>query len=80
MQELFQPVGEQQDSQQMKEAWQDHIKAAATAYEDAKNCSSTQIGGRLLDFLRWQMPLAYARFDVDADGHWVLAEEVEGLH
>ena len=37
MQELFQPVGEQQDSQQMKEAWQDHIKAAGTAYEDAKN-------------------------------------------
>ena len=52
MQELFQPVGEQQNSQQMKAAWQDHIKAAASAYEDAKNCSNTQIGGRLLDFLR----------------------------
>ena len=80
MQELFQPVSEQQNSQQMKEAWQDHIKAVASAYEDANNCSNTQIGGRLLDFLRLQMPLAYARFDVDADGHWGLEEEVEDLH
>ena len=60
MQELFQPVGEQQDSQQIKKAWQAHIEAVATVYEDAKRCSGTMIGKRLLDFLESQMPLAYA--------------------
>ena len=60
MQKFLEPDGEQQELQQMKKAWQDHIEAVATVYEDAKKYSGTMIGERLLDFLESQMPLAYA--------------------
>ena len=71
---------QREEAQRMKQAWQDHIEAAAAVFDDARSVADAPSGRNILESLEWQVPLAFAGYEVDSDDHWISEEEVRSLH
>ena len=71
---------QREEAQRMKQAWQDHIEAAAAAFDDARSVADAPSGRNFLEPLEWQVPLAFAGYEIDSDDHWISEDEVRSLH
>ena len=71
---------QREDAQRMKRLWQDHIEAAAAVLDDARSIADTSSASNYLESLEWQVPLAFAGYEIDSDDHWISEEEGRRLH
>ena len=69
-----------EDAQRMKRLWEDYFEAAVAAFDDARSIADAPSGRNYLESLEWQVPLAFAGYEIDSDDHWISEEEVRSLH